>query len=100
MWQAYEPCGNEGQYTSSIKSHLNFSNPVGGGTFDPNSSGQATLARVVGCHLNANPTRPDPFLDPALVRFSFVVPTAKLVAPASSELKPIPGSTAPIRGCT
>ena len=99
MWQGHEPCGSNGQFTNSIKPYLNFSSPVDGGTFHPNSAGQTTLARVVACYLNANPTPPDPFSDPAAGRTTFAVPTTELVTPASLGLVPIPGSTAPFPGC-
>jgi len=72
---------------------------VNGGTFHPNSAGQTTLARVVACYLNANPTPPDPFVDGA-AKSSIDVPTTELVSPASLGLAPLPGSTAPFPGCT
>jgi len=98
MWQGHEPCGSNGQYTNSIKPYLSFSSPVNGGTFHPNSAGQTTLARVVACYLNANPTPPDPFVDGA-AKSSIDVPTTELVSPASLGLAPLPGSTAPFPGC-
>jgi GDSL-like Lipase/Acylhydrolase family len=98
MWQGHEPCGSNGQYTNSIKPYLSFSSPVNGGTFHPNSAGQTTLARVVACYLNANPTPPDPFTHSA-AGSTIVVPTTELVSPASLGLTAIPGS-APIPGCT
>ncbi len=99
MWQGHEPCGSKGQYTNSIKPYLNFSSPVDGGTFHPNSAGQTTLARVVACYLNAHPTPPDPFFQTATPS-TFSVPLNALASPASLGLKPSPGSTAPISGCS
>jgi hypothetical protein len=98
MWQGHEPCGSQGQYTNSIKPYLNFSSPVDGGTFHPNSAGQTTLARVVGCYLNANPSPPDPFVKPATPSI-FSVPLNALASPASLGLKPSPGSATSIPGC-
>ncbi len=98
MWQGHEPCGSKGQYTNSVKPYLNFSSPVDGGTFHPNSAGQSTLARVVACYLNAYPTAPDPFVNPA-ARAAFAVPNGRLATPSSLGLAPSPGSSESIRGC-
>jgi hypothetical protein len=98
LWQGHEPCGSGGQYTNSVKPYLNFSSPVDGGTFHPNSAGQTTLARVVACYLNANPTGPDPFMNPA-TQSTFSVPLDALATPASLGLKSSPGSTVPLPAC-
>ncbi len=55
-WKDHEPCGtSEEQYTNSIKPFILSSaaglTPGDGGTFHPNSAGQAELAKLVTCYL-------------------------------------------------
>jgi lysophospholipase L1-like esterase len=61
-WKDHEPCGtSEEQYTNSIKPFILSSDagltPGDGGTFHPNSAGQAELAKLVTCYLVAHPER-------------------------------------------
>jgi hypothetical protein len=97
IWNGHEPCGDRGQFTNSIKPYLSFSSPIDGGTFHPNSAGQATLAALVACYLNANPRPPDAYLHPGTT--SLVVPTNRLVSPTALGLVASPDSQSPLPGC-
>ena len=97
IWTGHEPCGDRGQFTNSIKPYLSFSSPIDGGTFHPNGAGQATLAALVACYLNANPRPPDAYLHPGAPLL--VVPTTRLVSPTALGLAASPGSQSPVSGC-
>jgi hypothetical protein len=61
VWDGHEPCGSKGQYTNSIKPILSFRNPVDGGSFHPNPTGQHQLATLVACYLDTNGQAPNAF---------------------------------------
>jgi GDSL-like Lipase/Acylhydrolase family len=98
IWRGHEPCGDLGQYTNSIKPYLSFSNPIDGGTFHPNSSGQAALASLVACYLDANSKPPNPFKSGQAAPLT--VPRTRLVSPSALGLVPGQGSAPAVHGCT
>jgi hypothetical protein len=92
IWDDHEPCGPSGQYTNSIKPYLNFTVPISGASFHPNTAGQQTLAALVACYLDEYQKPPDPFAaagSPGLQ--TITIPASRLVSPAQLGLVPAPG---------
>jgi lysophospholipase L1-like esterase len=91
IWDGHEPCGASGQYTNAIKPYLNFPNPINGGSFHPNQSGQQTLAALLACYLDSHPQPPDPWAAGAAHHIS--IPAGRLASPAQLGLVQPPGLT-------
>jgi hypothetical protein len=89
IWANHEPCGSSGQYTNSVKPYLNFPNPINGGSFHPNASGQQTLAALMACYLDAYHRPPNPFM--AGASHVITIPPSQLVSPSQLHMVSSPG---------
>jgi hypothetical protein len=89
IWDNHEPCGSSGQYTNSVKPYLNFPNPINGGSFHPNASGQQTLAALLACYLDVYRKPPDPFA--AGASHAITIPPSQLVSPSQLHMVSSPG---------
>ena len=87
-WDGHEPCGAKGQWTNSIKPILSFHDPVDGGSFHPNQTGQQQLAALVACYLDTNSQAPNAFQGGASHPFTI----SGLEKPSQLGLVPAPGS--------
>jgi hypothetical protein len=113
IWGDHVPCGQDQQYTNSVKPFLsystffNFSAAIDTGSFHPNAAGQRVYGSLLACYLDANPgpsptAAPDPYLQGA--PHSVVIPAASLVLPRDLGLVDPPGKdtvpgSANISGC-
>jgi hypothetical protein len=91
IWDGHEPCGASGQYTNAIKPYLNFPNPINGGSFHPNQTGQRTLAALLACYLDSHPQPPAPYAAGAPQHVT--IPTDQLADPSQLGLVQAPGLT-------